>query len=403
MPQFTYKAKKGPHEVIVGKLEATDKEQAIRTLDGLGLIPIQIYSKQELTHKVSLKPAAVGRLRQKEITPFVRNLANLIQGNVAILKALALLARQSKGALGETIIVLRDSVRDGLALSQAMGRLPGTFPPLWIAMVRGGESAGVLGKMLERLADHEEKAEDLRRKVRGALVYPLVLLVVGFGTVFVLLTYFMPRLVGVYEQNRQDLPLPTELVLGASQFLSSNWYWLIGFFIFVLALLKRMGGVSNKAWWDTILLKLPLVRGLTLKSSFLHFTRTLSLLLAQGVPLVKGVSLATATVNNSVLGGQLAGIEERLVRRGESLATALKRVPLCPVMMIDMISVGEESGSLSASLTHIANTYDRDLEALIKSLATLIEPLFILIIGSIIGFIVFAMLMPVFQMDVFID
>lgn len=401
MPQFTYKAKKGPHQIVEGVLEAADTDQAIRALGHLDLIPIEVQSKSEKKKVATANRKPVRRLPKKELLPFVRNLSNLIRGNVPILKALDLLAKQSRGLLGEAIAHLRDSVQDGLSLSQAMETTPGSFPSLWIAMIRGGESAGVLGEMLERLADHEEKAQDLRKKVRGALVYPLVLLLVGSGTVFVLLTTFMPRLVGVYERSQQALPLPTGIVLGVSQFLSSNWYWMMGAAALVFLLFRRTKGDAKKSRWDSISLKLPFFRSLILKSSFLHFTRTLSLLLSQGVPLVKGVVLATATVENSVLRGQLFGIEERLVRQGESLAAALKRAPSCPPMLIDFVSVGEESGNLSSSLMHIAVTYERDLDDLLKNFATLIEPLFILTIGSIIGFIVFAMLMPVFQMEVF--
>ncbi|MBI2981287.1 MAG: type II secretion system F family protein [Deltaproteobacteria bacterium] len=330
-------------------------------------------------------------------------MANLIKGNVPILRALSLLAKQSGGEMGGVVTALRNSVRDGLSFSQAMERHPKLFPPLWIAMVRGGESAGVLGTMLEELADHEEKGDDLRRKVQGALVYPLVVLAMGVTTVFVLLTYFMPRLIGVYEGNQQKLPLPTALVLGISQFLSANWYWLLGGALLIAALVRRLGAGSRQSWWDGTLLKLPFLRDLTLKSSLIHFSRTLGLLLAHGVPLVRGVSLAAATVDNSVLRGQMAGLEEGLVKRGESLAATLKKIPQCPTMAIDLISVGEESGGLATSLTHIANTYERDVEALLKAFATLIEPVLILAIGSVIGFIVFAMLMPVFQMDVFVD
>lgn len=404
--EFEYKAKKGPHELVKGTIKVASESEVLDALGRLGLTPIQIQlqsGKKVQPPKPVTRRAAAGRLKKGELTLFIRNFSNLIKGNVPILKSLTLLANQSKGALGSTITFLQDSVKDGLALSQAMERLSGTFPPLWVAMVRGGESAGVLGEMLERLADHEEKAEDMRRKVRGALVYPLVLLCIGFLTVFVLLTYFMPRLVGVYETNKQALPLPTEIVMGLSGFLSAHWYWLVGAFVLTAALLKRMGGGSKKALWDSLSLKLVFFRGLILKSSLLHFTRTLSLLLSQGVPLVKAISLACATIDNQVLRKQFSGIDERLSQKGESLSTALKTVPLCPPMLTDLIAVGEESGSLSASLMHIANTYERDIEGMLKSFATLLEPLLILVIGSIIGFIVFAMLMPVFQMDVFLD
>lgn len=401
MPQFAYRARKGPDEVIEGEVEATDESQAIRVLGSLGLVPVQIRSKEGALERPPSGKTS-GHLKKSHLTSFIRNLANLIRGNVPILKALNLLSRQSGGDLGQVVNHLKDSVRDGLSLSQAMERYSPAFPHLWIAMVRGGESSGALGEMLEKLAEHEEKGADLRRKVQGALVYPLVLLTVGVGTVLVLLTYFMPRLIGVYEGNQQPLPLPTTVVLEVSHFLSSNWYWLLGLLFLFVALLRK-GGALRKTWWDGISLKIPFVGALLLKRSLIYFTRTLGLLLMHGVPVVRGVGLAAATVENSVLGHQLEGLEEALVQRGESLSTGLRRVPKCPAMIVDIISVGEESGDLSASLSHIAITYERDLEALLKTFTTLLEPILILAIGFIIGFIVFAMLLPIFQMDVLID
>lgn len=407
MTQFVYKAKRGPYEVIEGELEASDEDQAVKTLDGLGLVPVQIESKKTIQGKIAPRvprggPTTYG-VKRNEITPFVRNLANLIRGNVPILKALGLLAKQSKGGFATIATDLRDSVRDGLSLSQAMERHPKAFSPLLVAMVKGGESAGVLGEMLEKLADHAEKEEDLRRKVRGALVYPLFVLTMGAATVFALLTYFLPRLIGVYVGSQQELPWPTEIVLGVSHFLSSHWYWLLGILFIVAAVIRRMEESSEQLWWDGLKIQIPLIGDLILKSCWIHFSRTLGLLLGHGVPLVKAVPLAAATVDNHILGSQLRTLEEDLVKRGASLASALKKVPQCPAMMVDLVAIGEESGNLSSTLSHISSTYEKNLEELLKTFTTLLEPVLILAIGLVVGFIVFAMLMPIFQMDVFVD
>lgn len=408
MPTFSYKAKRGPREVVEGELDAPDEHEVIKVLDGLGLVPVNIRSKQGGVSPAAVPKAAPAKappprgVRRRHVNDFVRSLANLVKANVPILKGLNLLEQQSPSGMKEVVADLAGAVRQGASLSQAMERHPGVFPRLLLGMVRGGESAGLLGEMLEKTADHEDKVEDLRRRIRGAMAYPLFVLTMGGATVFILLVYFMPRLMETYLSNQKGLPWPTEATLAVSRFLSGNWYWMIGVFFLLYAFLRRKGGASQGPW-DLIKLQLPFIKSLVLKSSVVSFSRTLGLLVSHGVPVVKGVPLAAETVINRVMANRLKGVEEKLVKRGASLGAALKEVPDYPPTAVALVTIGEESGDLATSLGHIANQYERDVESWLKAATTLIEPVMILLVGGIIGFVVFAMLMPIFQMDVFTE
>lgn len=402
MSTFVYKAKRGPREVVEGELEAADANQAIAELDGLGLTPITIHPKGESTGKAAPRISTPRGIRKRHVNNFVRSLANLVKAKVPILKALKLLEGQSPREMKAVAADLAGQVAQGASLSQAMERHGGVFPRLLIGMVRGGEASGLLGEMLEKTAEHEEKSEDLRRRIRGAMAYPLFVLTMGGATIFILMVYFMPRLMETYLSNKQELPWPTEVTLAVSGFLSGNWYWILGVIILFYALAIRKGG-SSQGPWDALNLQLPFIKSLVLKNSAVSFSRTLGLLLAHGVPLVKGVPLAAETVGNRVMGNRLKAIEEKLVRRGSSLGAALKEVPGYPSMAASLVTIGEESGHLAATLDQVALQYEKDVEGWLKVSTTLVEPVMILLVGGVIGFVVFAMLMPIFQMDVLME
>ena len=401
MPTFVYKARKGPHELVEGKLDSPDKSRAIRALDGLGLVPISIYSEQELPGKTAQRPLSTRGVRKQYVNNFIRSLANLVKGNVPILKALNLLEKQFPAGMKEIVSDLANAVRQGASLSQAMERYPNVFPRFLIGMVRSGESAGLLGEMLEKTADNEERSEDMRRKIRGAMAYPLFVLGLGFVTIFVLLAYFMPRLMEAFYSNQQKLPWPTEMTLSIGRLLSENWYWILGLVVLLFAFAHRRG--KTHGLWDPIMLKFPFIRSLVLKSSIASFSRTLGLLVAHGVPVAKGVSLAAETVSNRVMKDRLKAVEDKLVKRGFSLGNALREVPDFPPMTVMMVAVGEESGNIATTLNHVAGQYEKEVETWLRTSTTLIEPVMILLVGGIIGFIVFSMLMPIFQMDVLME
>lgn len=406
MPTFVYKAKRGPQEVVEGEVVAPDEAHTIKILDGLGLVPVTIRLKQDLpaveSKEVRKAPPSPTGLKRRHVNEFVRSLANLVKGNVPILKALSLLEKQSPAGMTGVAGDLVNAVRQGASLSSAMERHPNVFPRLLIGMVRGGESAGLLGEMLDKTADHEEKAEELRRRIRGAMAYPLFVFAMGAATIVILLVYFMPRLTETYLSNQQNLPWPTEAVLAVSGFLSSSWYWIVGVFFLVFAVTRKRGGGSHGPW-DMIKLQLPFIKSLALKSSVVSFSRTLSLLLSNGVPVVKGVPLAAETVANHVVRNRLKAIQELLVKRGSSLGAALREVSGFPPQALALVSVGEESGNLAVALGHVADQFERDVEQGLKTSTTLIEPVMILLVGGVIGFVVFAMLMPIFQMDVMVQ
>lgn len=409
MPKYIYKAKKGPHEVVEGEIDALSESHAMKVLDGQGLVPVQLCLR--LTEDAGKSPARPARdvrrtaVKRSDIIIFTRSLAELLRGNIPLLRALTLLKSQArKPSMKKLTEDLVASVQDGFSLSQAFEQHPGVFSPLLINMVRGGETGGVLGEMMEKLALYQEKSEEIRKKIIGALVYPMFVLFVGMLTVFVLLTYFLPRLLGVYLSNQQALPWPTAMVLAISDFLSGNWYWIAGFVVLVFAFAKRMGtSPSRGRLVDELKLKIPFMNVIVVKNAVLNFSRTLGLLLQHGVPVFKGVPLAAATVGNVVIGDMLKGAEGDILTKGASLAAALRKITYFPPTALDMISVGEESGNLGKMLISLSDTCEKEIDRSLKAVTTLIEPVLILAIGGVVGFIVLAMLLPVFQMDTFVQ
>lgn len=399
MLTFTYKAKRGADQVVTGELIAANQDQAIQILEKRGLVPVRIQVDERRTAGAK---RFVGTVKRKDSFFFLRNLATLMKGKVPLLKGISLLERRASGPMKPILADLEESIQKGLSLSQALEGYRKVFPPLLVQMVRGGESGGVLAEILERLVTHEEKTEDFRKKVRGALAYPLFVLGMGVITLFVLLTYFMPRLLQTYVETRQDLPWPTELVQGISQFSSAYGLWIVGFLVVVFIFIQRSGAASEE-WLDRLKLRLPLIRSLVIKRSVMNFARTLSLLLEHGVPLVSAVPLAANTMQNRVLITPFKQVETDLVAQGASLTGALKKVFFFPPMALDLISVGEESGHLALSLKHLADTLEKEVEEVLKIFTNLLEPILILFVGSAVGFIVTAMLLPIFDMEVMLQ
>lgn len=408
MPTYIYKAKKGPKEVLQGEIEANSQDSAVSKLIETGLTPVSVVEKG--TDRLSVeggrpapktaarKPKTDVGAKSQEIDIFTRQLASLIKAGVPVLRALSLIVSQTQHkTLKEVVAELEHQIREGSLLSDSMSGYPRIFNSLYISMIKAGEKGGALEEVLYRLAEYREKEQELKRKIQAAITYPVFVVVVGAITVFIMLTFFLPKLAGLFE-SIQKLPLPTRILMGTSSFMHDNWYWFIMAFVLIWALLARgKAGSKKKFLIDFVTLRLPVMKDFVKNNEIAKFSRTLGLLLKNGISVHESLQLATDTLDNEALKDKLNLAKQEILNKGSTLSASLKKIDLFPVFAVNMIAVGEEGGHLEESLAEIANVYEREVEQSMKIMASLLEPILILIVGGIVGFIVFAMLLPIFN------
>ena len=416
MPVFTYEAKLKTGERVTDTIEAENERAVVVRLQAEGYFPLKVTlregkglkgkSIEKLTSAKSGNPPREGTVRRisgKEFAVFTRQLSSLLNAGVSLLKALEVLIRQTKNENLKAIIEsLKNSVRDGMAFSEATKKHPKVFPDLYVGMIKAGEAGGVLDTALNRLADWLEKEEDLKRQVSSSLAYPVIMALVGIGTVLFLLGYVIPKFVVMFEDIGRTLPMPTRILIAISGHIRGWWFlYIIVIGVIVWALRRYIKTKDGKFLFDRFKLQIPVMGILLNKIIISRFTRTLGTLLENGVPLLLALGMARDTAGNEVLSKEIDNSYTK-VEMGEGLASTLFKSQVFPPIVIDMIAVGEETGNLPDALSRISDTNDREIESGVKALTSLIEPVMILVMGSIVGFIVMAMLLPVFEMSAFV-
>lgn len=403
MANYNYRAKKGINEVVQGTLEAVSEKEAIEKISALGYLPLHL---EEVAQSSSPKsPVAVahktrGRIKGGQITIFSRQLSSLLKSGVPILSAINIIREQSESAnLKAVLSDVYEVIKNGGTFSSALESYPKYFSVLYVAMVRSGENSGALAGSLLRIADYRAKQEELLSRFRMAMAYPLLMAVVGIGTVVFMLTFVMPRLMGIFTNLGQDLPLPTQILLFLSQSLRQGWYWIVLSVAIIVFLIKRQLKTKlGKLSWSILKLRIPVFGKFALKSDLACFSRTLELLIKSGLPILTGLQISVQVLNNEV-------IKEKLIKsyhdleQGGSFGRSMKDSKLLPLFMVNLISVGEESGNLASALGEVADSYERDTDEMIRVMSSLLEPLMILGMGLIVGFIVVAMLLPIFEIN----
>jgi general secretion pathway protein F len=402
MPIYTYKAKRGPQDIIEGTIEAASEKEAIEKISQNGLIPVKIETEASTgDQKMAVEPASVQpRVSARDITLFTRQLASLLKAGVPILKALRIIAEQSSS--GEFSLLLKSIYTDieaGAVLSSVLARYPAAFSPLYIAMIRAGEDSGQLPQVLLKITEYRMRQEEMLSRVRTAMAYPALMAIVGFATVIFMLAFVMPRLTNLYSGMGQALPLPTRIVIAASTAVK-KWGAVLLVLSVVLAALcaKFFRSKSGRLVISQVQLSLPLVRGFMLKAELARFSRTMELLLKSGINILRALHITLPVMGNEILRGELARSYGEL-EQGNSFGKSLKNSRLIPLFMSNLLIVGEESGKLDDALAELAGSYERDTDEALKALGSLIEPAMILVMGIIVGFIVIAMLLPVFEMN----
>jgi type IV pilus assembly protein PilC len=393
---FTYKAVDGAGVPSKGQLKGASKDAVTEELKAQGL------KVMELTEKKSALQGDIklfSRVKAAELTVMTRQLATMITSGMTLLRAFYVLEDQIENKkLKETVGAVREDIESGLAFSDALAKHPKIFSPLYVAMVRAGETGGVLEASLDRISDQLEKDDQLRRQVKGAMAYPIVVLSFAMCVLIGLIAFIVPVFVKVFADFGGDLPMITKMTVKASNVVTGQWYLLIAAAIAgPIAFKKWRTSTAGRKQWDRIRLKFPFKIGQTVqKIALARWSRTFAALYSAGVPIMQAIEITGQTAGNSVVEKAMADVIES-VKSGGSIADPLKDAPIFPSMVAQMIAVGEETGNLDAMLSKVADFYEDEVEAAVKALTSILEPVMIILVGGIVGFIVIAMYMPMFK------
>lgn len=401
MPVFEYRAKLGPEQVLEGTIEAADERNASLQLTRQGYFLISL-APQKVKATTARLPRLGRRVGSGDVQTFTGQLADLIDAGLPIYRALGVIAGQTPNAHFRKIIAtIGENVKDGTSLSSSLGTHPELFSKLYIGMVQSGEQSGTLGHVLKRLTSHLEQSEELKRNIKSALIYPSFVFGVGIVSIVVLLTVVIPRLVGLFEEMGQALPLPTRMILAMSAFFVDFW-WLVALVVLGLALLytRRQSIKFIGRTVDYLKLHIPVEKDLHIKRELSEYTRTLSTLLQQKVSMISALQISLNTIENSIIKKRMQGVSE-LVANGEKPHVALAQAGFLSPVALNMVSVGEEGGKLADALGKVADTYQTDITTTTKRLTALLEPAIILVLAIGLGFIILAIILPILQLEVF--
>jgi type II secretory pathway component PulF len=411
MPVFKYIARDSDGKRVDGTLTAADRNNAMLMLEQSGKTPLSLSqsaaeptakgskTKKKLKYSFKLSTGRAVRLKPRAMLLFSREMADLLSSGMTLGRALHTLARRdSEPSYKEIVSRLRDEVVQGSSLSDALKIYPESFPDLYISMVRAGEAGGAVAASLTGLCNHYERVQGARNKVVSAMVYPAFILVFGILSVIFLMVSIIPKFTTIFDDLGGAMPAATKLLIGISNGLINYGVWillaLIGIAIALQKYLKTPAGQQKKDQWQ---LKMPIVSKIVRANAFAHFARTLETLIHNGVPILKALSISSETVGNSVIADEISDARNR-VTDGSSIAGPLAAGGVFPELFTDMLSVGEETGDLPGALGQIARRYDEELDFSIKLLTTVLEPVLILAMGLLIGFVAISMLMAVFDL-----
>jgi len=402
MPVFVYKAKGADGNLVEGTVDAEEQKAAVARLRDQRLVILEIGEK--ITGPLEMLKALFkrkGKVYTRDLVLFSRQLSTLVGAGVPIVQSLAILENQAENpAFKEVLNAVRVDIESGLSISDALRKHPDAFPELYTSMIKAGELGGILDTILERLTAYLESNEALRAKVKSAMMYPLIVLSICFIITVFLLTFVIPRFAAIFESFGAQLPLLTQTLLDLSTFVKQPVHFIgialspVGlWYAYKRAYKTPMG----QKWIDSQTLKLPLFGIILKKVAVARFTRTLGTLIKSGVPILQALETVASTAGNVVIAEAVLGARES-IREGGHLSDPLKKSGVFPNMVTAMISVGEETGALDTMLSKIADFYDQEVDTAVKGLTSLIEPIVIVVMGTIVGTIVAAMFLPMFSM-----
>jgi general secretion pathway protein F len=402
MPVFAYRGLASNGRSVAGVVDADSVRTARGKLRDRGIFPTDL-AEEEAAVKRRLSdylPSFGRRIPPSELSLLTRQLSSLLGAGVQLVDALAALADQSARPLTKRLLSqIRERVREGTSLGDALAGHPETFSDLYIGMVRAGEAAGALETVLNRVADFSESQAEFKAKVTHALTYPIIMVCVGGAIMFFLMGYVVPQVATIFQQNNAALPLPTVILITMSNFISGYWMFLLLLIVGTIAgIVYALSTRSGRRFYDTWLLRMPYVGGTVTRVLCARFSRTLATMLQSGVQLLPALASVKHVVTNVLLADAVE--ESRTsIREGHGMTHPLAQSGLFPPLLVEMIRVGERTGEVESMLERVADTYEREVERSLNQLTTLLEPLMTLAMAGIILFMMLAILLPIFQLN----
>jgi len=397
MPKYTYIAKTAPDRMLKGIIETESAQEAISRLNKNGYYIVSLRDQEARRSRSRLFFRKVSR---REIVTFTRQLATLIDSGVNVVNAITIIVNQADNKYLKSVLVdVNAKIKDGSSLSESLRPHGDIFPALYTSLIRTGETTGSLNISFQRLAQFLESEEEFKNSLRASLIYPGFVLSIGAITVIVLLVFVIPRLVSMFDDMGQILPLPTTMLINFSRLLRNYWWFILSSIAAILFILRRFYKTpQGKSFSDQLKLMSPVAGRIFLKAEIGRLMRALSLLFSSGIPIITALETASSVMQNQILKRELSRVKEEVIKGG-SLSGCLKGSRFFPEFTRSIIAIGEESGQLEKSFLRIADDYEAETQRLLKAFIRLVEPIIILVLGLIVGFIVLSMLLPIFRIN----
>ncbi len=403
MAVFNYSVRDKAGKIVKGSLEGDSREDVSAKLRQMGYIILELDQQSQLA---SMGQIRIGTgVKVKDVAIFARQFATMINAGLSLTKCLSILASQTESE-GLKIVIqqVAKDVEAGQSLSDALVKHPKVFPPIFVNMVRAGETGGVLDEVLVRVADHFEQELALKGKIKSAMMYPVVMGALVLIVLVAMMVFVVPVFEGMFSSMGGELPFMTQVLVDVSDFVSGigGLFVLIGLGVFIFAFRFWTSTESGRMIWDAAKLRMPAFGGLIRKTALAKFTRTFGTLVSAGVPILSALDIVADTAGNAVV-AQAVKQTRNAIKEGETIAKPLSEAPVFPSMLVQMIAVGEETGALDAMLNKIADFYDEEVSTAVDGLTSLIEPLMMATLGVVVGGMVVALYLPMFQIITLID
>lgn len=399
MPSFKYTAYDNSGKEVKGTIEAEDKAEATKRIRAEGKMPISVEEEGLLDKDLNISIGGRKKVKSRDLSVFCQQFVSIVSSGVAIVDALEMLAMQTENAaMKDAINDVTTSVQKGDSLASSMRKRNDVFPNLLITMVEAGEASGSLEVAFDRMANHFEKDTKLKAMIKKALMYPIVIMVVVIGVVVAMMMFVIPTFSDMFADMGQELPLITRMVVGLSNFLIQRWYIVLGAVIALVVLFKMFAATEfGKYFLADLKMKVPIFGTLTIKTASAAFARTLSTLTAAGVSITEALEITSRTMTNLRFRDAVLEAREK-VAQGRPLSEPLKATGVFPPMIVHMIGIGEETGNLEHMLETAATYYEEEVENATGQVATLLEPMIVVVMAGVVGVIIMAVLIPMFGM-----
>jgi type II secretory pathway component PulF len=398
MPRYQYRVKKGPGAPETGVVEAENQRVAVARLRDMGYIPIAVeeYAGDGQAPTANL----FKRVGLKDRNVFFRQLANLYESGMPLTRAFSTLIEQTANPkMAAVIRQLRDDVQQGSTFADALEQHSKIFSSMVCSLVRAGETGGMLDEVLWRIVAFGEQEEELKGKTISALIYPAFLMLMGGIALFIIISFVFPKFTSVFEDFQAALPWPTVAVMALCTFMGRFWWAVLAVLgLVILAVVSYVRTPQGRMQLDTLILRIPVLGGVVQKYAMAQFSRTLGTLLENGVPVLGALRITVATLSNQAVAQELGGVQER-VAEGDSISSGLRNTQNFTAIVVNMFAVGEESGRLGDVTRRLADAYDIEVDRAVRAMTALFEPIMIVVMGAIIGFLVIAMLLPMLTLS----